>query len=43
MKGDKIQPKVFQAGEYSISVGEKEIGKFSTKMLENSENVKVDL
>jgi hypothetical protein len=43
IKGDKIQPKVFTGGKYSIKIGEKEVGKFTTKEGENTESVKVEI
>lgn len=43
MKGDKIQPKVFKAGEYSISIGVKEVGKFVTKVDLNDEKISVEI
>jgi len=43
IKGDKIQPKLFNAGTYSILIGSKEVGTFTTKSNANSDKVQVTL
>lgn len=42
MKGDKIQPKVFTPGTYSVVVGNKKVGTFITKPGKNQEKVVVE-
>ncbi len=43
MKGDKFQPKVFEAGKYTISVNDKMLGLFATQKNKNDKKVTVDL
>lgn len=43
MKGDKIQPKVFNSGTYSICIGEKEVGNFVSQEGSNSEKISLEL
>jgi hypothetical protein len=43
MKGEKIQPKVFTSGTYSIKINDTEVGKFTTKTGINSEVINIEL
>jgi len=43
LKGNKFQPKVFESGEYRISIEQEELGVFSTKKDNNREKIAVEL